>query len=98
MRAIPKVGRLRARGAFNAAKLSDADAKKASSRSSGNHAQALGARGESRHSAHIVMPKNATPVSRKAVEGYGANVVECEPTLTARRDDRGPGARANGRF
>src|ERR1019366_2117723 len=27
---------------------------------------------------------NATPVKRRAVEDYGANVIECEPTLSSR--------------
>ena len=34
--------------------------------------------------AHIVMPKTASPVKRRAVEEYGGRVVECEPTLAAR--------------
>jgi len=34
--------------------------------------------------AHIVMPRGSAAVKRLAVEGYGAHVVECEPTLEAR--------------
>jgi len=82
-----KVGAFKFRGACNAVmKLSDADAKKGVvTHSSGNHAQALALAAKLRGiPAHIVMPKNATPVKRKAVEGYGANVIECEPTLPAR--------------
>jgi threonine dehydratase/serine racemase len=53
--------------------------------SSGNHAQAL-ALAAKLHGipAHVVMPRNATPVKRRAVEGYGGRVIECEPTLPAR--------------
>ncbi len=82
-----KVGAFKFRGACNAVrKLSEADAKKGVvTHSSGNHAQALALAAKLRGiPAHIVMPSNATPVKRKAVEGYGANVVECEPTLAAR--------------
>jgi threonine dehydratase/serine racemase len=35
-------------------------------------------------SAHIVMPSNATPAKRRAVEEYGGQVTLCEPLLTAR--------------
>ncbi|HEY7330546.1 MAG TPA: pyridoxal-phosphate dependent enzyme [Gemmataceae bacterium] len=53
--------------------------------SSGNHAQALALAAAQRSiPAHIVMPKNASPVKRRAVEKYGGRVVECEPTLEAR--------------
>jgi threonine dehydratase/serine racemase len=82
-----KVGAFKFRGACNAVlKLSDADAKKGVvTHSSGNHAQALALAAKLRGiPAHIVMPSNATPVKRRAVEGYGAHVVECEPTLIAR--------------
>ena len=34
--------------------------------------------------AHIVMPENAPSVKRQAVEGYGAEVILCQPTLVAR--------------
>src|SRR5258708_5618177 len=82
-----KVGAFKFRGACNAVmKLSDADAKKGVvTHSSGNHAQALALAAQLRGTqAHIVMPSNATPVKRRAVEGYGANVIECEPRLVAR--------------
>jgi len=82
-----KVGAFKFRGACNAVrKLSDADAKKGVvTHSSGNHAQALALAAKLRGiAAHIVMPSSATPVKRRAVEGYGAKVIECEPTLIAR--------------
>ena len=53
--------------------------------SSGNHAQALALAARNRGiAAHIVMPENAPSVKRQAVEGYGAEVILCEPTLIAR--------------
>src|ERR1019366_7686114 len=82
-----KVGAFKFRGACNAVlKLSEADAKRGVvTHSSGNHAQALALAAKLRGiPAHIVMPSNATPVKRRAVEGYGANVIACEPTLAAR--------------
>ena len=82
-----KVGAFKFRGACNAVmKLSDADAKKGVvTHSSGNHAQALALAAKMRGiAAHIVMPSSASSVKRRAVEGYGANVIECEPTLLAR--------------
>ena len=82
-----KVGAFKFRGACNAVmKLSEADATKGVvTHSSGNHAQALALAAKLRGiQAHIVMPSNATPVKRRAVEGYGANVIACEPTLKAR--------------
>jgi threonine dehydratase len=82
-----KVGAFKFRGACNAVmKLTDADARKGVvTHSSGNHAQALALAAKLRGiPAHIVMPSSATPVKKRAVEGYGANVVECAPTLAAR--------------
>src|SRR5258708_19171370 len=50
--------------------------------SSGNHAQALALAAKLRGiPAHVVMPSNASPVKRSAVEGYGGHVILCEPTL-----------------
>jgi threonine dehydratase/serine racemase len=55
--------------------------------SSGNHAQALALAARLRGiDAHIVMPSNASAPKRRAVEGYGARVIECEPTLPAREE------------
>ena len=53
--------------------------------SSGNHAQAVALAARMRGiAAHIVMPNDALAVKRRAVEGYGGRVIECEPTLEAR--------------
>jgi threonine dehydratase/serine racemase len=82
-----KVGAFKFRGAMNAVlRLSEGDAAcGVVTHSSGNHAQALALAAQLRGiAAHIVMPRTASPVKRRAVEGYGATVVECEPTLAAR--------------
>lgn len=82
-----KVGAFKFRGACNAVmKLTaDAAARGVVTHSSGNHAQALALAAQLRGiPAHIVMPRNASPVKRRAVEGYGGRVIECEPTLAAR--------------
>jgi threonine dehydratase/serine racemase len=82
-----KVGAFKFRGACNAvAKLPDDVARRGVvTHSSGNHAQAVALAARLRGiPAHIVMPSNATPVKRRAVEGYGARVVECEPSLVRR--------------
>ena len=82
-----KVGAFKFRGATNAvALLSDEQAAQGVvTHSSGNHAQALALAARNRGiAAHIVMPENAPSVKRQAVEGYGAEVILCEPTLIAR--------------
>jgi len=53
--------------------------------SSGNHGQALAACAAVRGvDATIVMPSTSPTVKKNAVKGYGATVVECEPTEQAR--------------
>ncbi len=82
-----KVGAFKFRGALNAvSQLSEDDAARGVvTHSSGNHAQALALAAKRRGiPAHIVMPQTASPVKKAAVEGYGAQVIECEPTLEAR--------------
>lgn len=55
--------------------------------SSGNHAQAVAyAAREAGTKAYIVMPKNAPEVKKKAVAGYGGEIVFCEPNEQARVD------------
>jgi threonine dehydratase/serine racemase len=84
-----KVGAFKFRGACNAVlKLShEAAARGVVTHSSGNHAQALALAAKLRGiPAHIVMPSNASPVKRRAVEGYGGRVIECAPTLSAREE------------
>ena len=82
-----KVGAFKFRGACNAVlQLDDTTAKRGVvTHSSGNHAQALALAARLRDiPARIVMPNNATPVKRRAVEGYGARVITCAPTQAAR--------------
>ncbi len=82
-----KVGAFKFRGACNAVMLlpEEIAPRGVVTHSSGNHAQALALAAALRGiPAHIVMPRNASPVKRRAVEKYGGRVVECEPTLEAR--------------
>src|SRR5256714_9941057 len=82
-----KIGAFKARGATNAVfALDDATAKRGvATHSSGNHGTALARAAKLRKiPAHIVMPENSTKVKVRAVESYGAHVVFCEPTQTAR--------------
>jgi threonine dehydratase/serine racemase len=82
-----KGGAFKFRGACNAVmKLGDAEAARGvATHSSGNFAQALALAARARGiAAHVVMPMNAPAVKRRAVEGYGARVVLCEPSLAAR--------------
>jgi threonine dehydratase len=82
-----KAGAFKFRGAASAIRqLSAAEAARGViTHSSGNHAQALALAARLRGiAAHIIMPRNAAPVKRRAVEDYGGHVVACEPTLPAR--------------
>lgn len=84
-----RMGAFKFRGAFNAiSQLSDEERKRGViTHSSGNHAQAvalacklLGIK------ATIVMPNNAPSVKKRATQGYGASIVECEPTQRDREE------------
>jgi len=82
-----KGGAFKFRGAMSAvgALSADAAACGVATHSSGNHAQALAIAAAIRGiPAFIVMPSNAPAVKRRAVEGYGGRVIECEPTLQSR--------------
>jgi len=86
---LQKVGAFKARGASNAVfSLTDEEAKNGvATHSSGNHGAALAmAAGKRGIAAHIVMPSDAPSVKKEAVAAYGANIVECEPTLAAREE------------
>ncbi|HDR67667.1 MAG TPA: pyridoxal-phosphate dependent enzyme, partial [Bacteroidaceae bacterium] len=53
--------------------------------SSGNFAQALALAAKSLNTkAYIIMPHNASSVKIDAVKGYGAEIIECAPTLESR--------------
>jgi threonine dehydratase len=84
-----KVGAFKIRGATNAVfSLSEAEAScGVATHSSGNHAQALALAARWRGvPAYVVMPQNAPAVKRRAVSGYGAEVIPCRPTLAARQE------------
>lgn len=85
---LQKAGAFKFRGACNAVrKLPDAVAARGVvTHSSGNHAGALALAAQLRGiPAHVVMPRGASPVKRRAVEEYGGIVIECEPTQAARK-------------
>ncbi len=82
-----KVGAFKFRGACNTVfSLSDEKAERGvGTHSSGNHAAAVALAAKLRGTkAHVVMPKNAPEIKKKAVMGYGAEITYCEPTLKAR--------------
>lgn len=82
-----KVGAFKARGAANAvAKLTEEQKKNGvATHSSGNHAAALArAASVAGIKSYIVMPSNAPEIKKKAVKGYGGEIIECESNLQAR--------------
>ncbi len=82
-----KTGAFKFRGALNAVySLEEWELKNGvATHSSGNHGAALALAGQLRGTpVHVVMPENAKEVKKKAVQGYGANVVYCKPTLDER--------------
>jgi threonine dehydratase/serine racemase len=84
-----KIGAFKIRGASNAIlKLPrEAASRGIVTQSSGNHAQAVALAASLRGvPAHIVMPRTAAEVKRRAAEGYGGRVIPCEPTLRSREE------------
>ena len=84
-----KVGAFKFRGASNAVlSLSDKELTAGvATHSSGNHAAALTLAAKMKNiPAYIVMPKTAPEIKKNAVEGYGAKIIFCEPTLQAREE------------
>ncbi|HAK50581.1 MAG TPA: serine dehydratase [Gammaproteobacteria bacterium] len=82
-----KVGAFKARGATNAVQLLSSEdlPRGVATHSSGNHGAALAWAASIRNtSACIVVPSNAKQVKKDAIAAYGAEIVECEPTLPAR--------------
>ncbi len=82
-----KAGVFKARGASNAVfGLSDEQAVKGvATHSSGNHGLSLSyAAGRRGIKATVVMPRTAPEAKKAAVRGYGATVVECEPSTSSR--------------
>lgn len=84
---LQKGGAFKARGACNAVmKLSPEQAVKGvATHSSGNHGAALALAAANRNiAAYVVLPKTAPEIKRQAVVAYGAEVIDCEPTLESR--------------
>lgn len=82
-----KTGSFKARGAHNAvfSLPDDVAARGVVTHSSGNHAAALALAARRRGiPAAVVMPGNAAAIKKAAVATYGARIVECEPSLSAR--------------
>ena len=82
-----KVGAFKARGATTAVfALDDETAQRGvATHSSGNHGAAVARAAKLRGvPAYIVMPSNSAKVKIRAVQGYGAQVVFCEPTEESR--------------
>jgi threonine dehydratase len=84
-----RVGAFKFRGAFNViSQLSEAEkARGVITYSSGNHAQAVALACRMVDAkAVVVMPDNAPATKRAATEGYGAQVIDYDPTRQDRRD------------
>lgn len=82
-----KIGAFKARGGLNAVLqvVQHQEGQGITTHSSGNHAQAVAfAARQVGLPAYIVMPRTAPRVKKEAVLDYGAQVIECEPTLEAR--------------
>ena len=82
-----RVGAFKFRGASNAVLQLDQEQRRRGvvTHSSGNHAQALALAARlGGVPCRVVMPRTATAVKRSATEGYGAEVIPCEPTTSAR--------------
>lgn len=82
-----KAGAFKVRGASNAVfGLSDEDAQKGvATHSSGNHGLSLSyAAGRRGVPVSVVVPRTAPEAKKEAMRGYGATVVECEPSTSSR--------------
>ena len=89
---LQRAGAFKYRGATNAVQsMSEAEARRGvAAHSSGNHAAALALAASVRGiPAHVVMPRNTSPVKVAAVESYGARITYCDNTLAARRETLG---------
>ena len=82
-----KMGAFKMRGASNCLLKMDQEklSKGVATHSSGNFAQAVALIAKMTNTkANIVMPTNAPKVKKNATIGYGANVIDCAPTLKDR--------------
>ena len=88
---LQRTGSFKFRGAYNAlsAMPEDKREKGVITHSSGNHGQALALAAKMLNErAFVIMPENAPTVKREAVAGYGAMVITCEPTQSAREEKK----------
>ena len=79
-----RMGAFKFRGAYNTvAELEPSErARGVVTHSSGNHGQAVALAAQLFDTkAYVVVPKNAPQVKLHAMEGYGAEIVLCEPTM-----------------
>ena len=86
---LQRIGAFKIRGAANMilGLGEEAAARGVVTQSSGNHGQAVALAAALRGiPAWVVMPRTAAAVKRRAVQGYGAEVVLCEPNLPAREE------------
>lgn len=86
---LQRIGAFKFRGAYNALSRLPAEQKERGviTYSSGNHAQAVALAGrELGVDATIIMPETAPQVKLDATRGYGAEVVEYDPTKTVREE------------
>lgn len=83
---LQKTGSFKIRGAMNAILVKQQDpARGVATHSSGNHAAALAFSAQMQNlPCTIIMPSNAPRVKRAAVQSYGANIIDCEPTMDSR--------------
>jgi len=84
-----RAGAFKFRGACNAVQQLAPDAleRGVATHSSGNHAAALALAASERGArATIVMPEDAPEAKKRAVAGYGAEIVLCEPNLQSREE------------
>jgi len=83
---LQRTGSFKCRGASSAvAVLAAAGVSAVATHSAGNHGAALAfAAREHGLACHVVVPSTAPKVKMAAIEGYGARLVLCEPTLAAR--------------
>ncbi len=82
-----RAGAFKFRGALNCLSVLTEEQKRRGviTHSSGNHAQALALAARTLGiRAVVVMPRTASPVKIVATQGYGAEVIFCEPTLDSR--------------
>jgi len=84
---LQRVGAFKFRGASNAVFSLDGEtaARGVLTQSSGNHGAAIALACKLRGiDATVVVPKTVAPVKLAAIEGYGARIMFCEPTMQSR--------------